>query len=223
LGSDHSNVAKIAQLAHDRNIEQPGKRTNHQALATNRDVEECANDGRVELGSRTAREFPSSISRGHRAFVRASRRHHFKGVRHRDDACAERDLIPCDAVRVPGTIKVLVMLFNGESPLTEPGTERFNHSTALYRMAVENLPLRRRGRSRLIQYVNVDRNLSHIVQQRRPSQPVAVGLRESKFISDEVGVGAYALGVATSASIMGAKSSHHHQNLRGCLQGFTVT
>jgi hypothetical protein len=57
------------------------------------------------------------------------------------------------------------MLLNSESPLTKPRTQWFDHSLALEGMLVENLPFRGRGRSRLIQYLDVDGDLSDVVQE----------------------------------------------------------
>ena len=82
------------------------------------------------------------------------------------------------------------MLLYGKTPLPEPRAQRLNHPLALKRVLVENLPLVRRGSARFIQNLDVDGDLSHVMQQRRPSQSIAVGLREPEFVGDEVGVGA---------------------------------
>jgi hypothetical protein len=69
------------------------------------------------------------------------------------------------------------MLFNRLSPLAEPLHERRNHSLTLLGMAMDYLPLRFRGRASFVQNIGMHVDLSHVVQKRRPPQPIAIRLR----------------------------------------------
>jgi hypothetical protein len=223
LGTRHHDVAEIAQLTHDRYVEKPSERSDHPALAPHRDVEECTHDRRIKLRPRAARQFLASVPRRHGTLVRASRRHHFKGVGDRDDSRPEGDLISRKTHGVSRAVEVFVMLLHGQAPLAQPRRERLDHSLALHRMLMEYLPLLGRRGSGLIQDIDVDRDLPHVVQERGPSQSVPVGLRKSQFVGDKVGVRANALRVSTRAPIMRTESGHHDQNLGGCLHRLAVS
>jgi hypothetical protein len=109
------------------------------------------------------------------------------------------------------------MLLDREPPLAKPRTQWFDHSHALDRMLMEDFPLLWCGRARLVQNIGVDGDLSNVVQKCGPSQSIAVGLRESKLVGDEVGVGANAFGVSTGSAIMRTQSRYHRENRRGRL------
>jgi hypothetical protein len=72
-------------------------------------------------------------------------------------------LAACDAIGISRTVEVFMMLLYGKAPLTEPLAKGLNHSLALERMLVENFPLGGRGSARLIQYLDVDGNLSYVM------------------------------------------------------------
>jgi hypothetical protein len=60
------------------------------------------------------------------------------------------------------------------------------------------------------------------VQQGRPSQSIAVGLRKPKFVGDKVGVGTNTFRVTTGTSIVGAECGDHRKNLRGRLHRLAI-
>jgi hypothetical protein len=110
-------------------------------LTTHRYVEKRSYNRGIELGPRAASELLSSVSRRHRTFVRANSGHDLKGIGHGDDSRAEGNLIARDAIGISGPVEILVMLLYGESPLSQPLTEWFNHSLTFKRMLVEKIPL----------------------------------------------------------------------------------
>jgi hypothetical protein len=98
---------------------------------SNRDVEERADDFRVELRARASGQFLSRISWTRRALVGARGGHDLKDVGDRDDACSEGDLISGDSEGISRTIVVFVVLLDGEAPVTQPRLDRSDQSTTL--------------------------------------------------------------------------------------------
>jgi hypothetical protein len=124
--------------------------------------------------------------RRHRFLVGADGRHDLEGVGHGHYARRQRYLVAREGERVARAVVVLMVLLDGQAPLTEPGRQRANEASALQRVLTDDLPFLVRGLARLVQDVGVHRQLAHVMEEGRPAKPVLVGGREVHVVGDHV-------------------------------------
>jgi hypothetical protein len=66
--------------------------------------------------------------------------------------------------------------------------------------------------ARFVEDVGMDRQLTDVVQERRPAEPVAVVGRESQFVGDEVGEETHAFRVTPSTTVVLTESCGQGEN-----------
>jgi hypothetical protein len=67
-----------------------------------------------------------------------------------------------------------MVLRHRESPFTEPFPEWLKYSLAFQRVTTQDFPLRFRRLAHLVQDIDVDGELSNVVQESGPPKPVTV-------------------------------------------------
>ena len=105
--------------------------------------------------------------------------------------------------RITFPIEPLVVLGDGPGPRTEPLEQRTGDPSALRGMAPDHLPFVLVELPGLVQDPRGHRQLADVVEQRGPSEPVALLRRELHLLGQEVGEDANAFGVAAGAAVVG--------------------
>src|SRR5581483_6474562 len=105
------------------------------------------------------------------------------------------------------TIEVLMMLLDRKPPLSEPRRQGCDEAPAFERVIADLLPLLLRRPGGLVQYLGVDGELAHVVQERRPAEPVPVPGRQLQLVGDHVREGADPFGVPAGTPVVAAQRS----------------
>jgi hypothetical protein len=108
-----------------------------------------------------------------------------------------------------------VVLLNSEAPWTEPGRQGGDEAPALQGMIADELPFLIRELPRLVEDVGVHGQLADVVQERRPAQPVPVGLGEAQLVGDHVGEGSHPFGVPARHPVVAAQRGGQSQDVFG--------
>jgi hypothetical protein len=112
---------------------------------------------------------------------------------------------------------VLVVLFYGEAPGTEPRREGRNESPALQWVIADLLPFPVCELALFVEDVRVDGELADVMKERRPAEPVAISEREPQFVGDHVSKSPHTLGVPPGPSIVAAQRCCKGQDFCGYL------
>ena len=219
LGARRHSVAGHAQPGQEGHVGDPGDGADGPAEPSDGDVEESPDDGRVELAPGATGQLLAGGDGAHGLLVGAGRSHDLEGVGHRDDAGPERELLPRQTERVPRAVVALVVLLDREAPWTEPGGQRGNEAAPLQRMSADLLPFVLTELALFVEDVRVHGQLADVVEQRRPAQPVPVGLREVELVGDHVGEGPDPFGVAPRPAVVPAERGRQRQDLLGHRRG----
>ena len=213
MSRSSNGVSDKTQSGDERKVGDPRERADGPAEPTERDIEEGTDDHGIELGSRAKRQLLSRGYDPYRLLVRADRGHHLEGIRDRHDAGAEAELVAGQSKGVTGAVVALVVLFDDETPLSEPRRERGDESPPLQRMVAHLRPLLVRQLSGLVQGVGVDAQLSDVVKERGPPQPISGVGGEMQLLGDHVGECSHSLGVASRRVVMAAERSREREDL----------
>ena len=68
-----------------------------------------------------------------------------------------------------------MVLLDGEAPFSKPGSKRRHETAALEGVLPDCRPLFFCGGTGFVERIGMDCELPNVVEERRPSQPVAVG------------------------------------------------
>jgi hypothetical protein len=117
------------------------------------------------------------------------------------------------AAWVAGTVVLLVVFGHRVRPLTKPRGKRCGEFRAFEGMILNLFPLDVVEWARLVQDVRVDRDLSNVMQQCRPTKSIPIDLWQLHFFGDEVGVHSHALTVTPRETIMDIERTGEHKNL----------
>ena len=215
LGPGRHGVPGHAQPGQDGDVGEPGDGTDRPAEPPDGDVEESPNYGRVELAACAPGQLLPGGDRAHGLLVGTARGHDLEGVRHRDDAAPERELLPRQPKRVPRAVIVLVVLLDRQAPWTKPGSQRGDEAPALQRMSADLFPFRVVELALLVQGGGVDGQLADVMEQGRPAQAVPVGQGEMELVGDHVREGPDPFGVATRLAVMTAERRRQGKDLLG--------
>ena len=197
----------------ERELAQPSGQAHGGVELAEGDAEEGAHHRRVELHGRGPDQFPAGGVRRHGLLVGTRGRHHLEGVGDGDDPGAERDLAVAQATGVPAAVPPLVVLPDREGPLPEPRSQRHRQLLPFERVRLDQPPLARVERPRLVQHLGRDGDLAHVVEQGGPAQPVPVGGRQPHLLGQEVGVGPHPFRVPPGEPVVGGQGRHQLQGL----------
>ena len=117
------------------------------------------------------------------AAVDAGREHRVERVGDVDDPRAERDVLPAQPVRVAGAVEALVVVLDRRHGVAEEA-EPVDDPRALLRVVLHERPLQPGERRRLEEDRVRDRELADVVEERRVTEQVELGLREADLPAD---------------------------------------
>ena len=100
-----------------------------------------------------------------------------------DDPCAERDLLPLQAVRIAEAVEALVVVADRRHGVVQEA-EPVDDPRALVRVALHERPLLVGEHGRLEQDRVGDRELADVVEERRVAEQVELGLRKPQLAAD---------------------------------------
>ena len=122
------------------------------------------------------------------------------------------------AAGVARSVPALVVMADGLDPLTEPCAQWRDESLTMAGVAAQDLPLLFRRPAGLVQDLGADLELSDVMEERRPIEPVELVLRKAELTTEEVAVRAHALGVASRDPVVHAERRREaEEDLSGLL------
>src|SRR5204863_4415303 len=136
----------------------------------------------------------------HRAPVRAVAGHRVEGVRDSEDACAQRDLLSAQPIRIAGAVPALVVMADDARDVLEEGNTG-DDPRAVLRMFTHGGPLGLRERPRLAQDVVWDADLADVVQDGAATEEGDVLSADPELVDDELHVAQHTIAVTTGLAV----------------------
>ncbi len=155
--------------------------------------------------------------------VGASASHHVVRIGNGNDASAKGDLHALEAVRIPESIPALVMMLDRLGPGPKPRNQRGDQLHAVDRVLMDLLPVLWGERPVLVEDLGRYLELSDVVEQSSPAEPISVVTCQAHFLGEHVGVGAGALGVTPCLAVVLGQGRREREDYLGRLRQCRVT
>jgi len=114
---------------------------------------------------------------------------------------------------VTGAVVSLVVLGDRVSPRTEPPRKRRCQPRSLERVILYDGPLLIIELVRLVEGTRVNSEFAYVVEERGPTETVAITCRQVQLIGDEVGESSHPFAMTARQPIMGIESRCQRQDL----------
>ena len=206
-GHDHRAPvpSKTVDPADERQLRNPRPEADDAPEPAHGDIEKGANHDGVELGTGALDQLLARGPDADRFAIRAHGGHDLVGIGDGDDATGERDLLAGEPARIAATIEAFVVLFHRERPRPEPRPEWPDEPSTFIGMTPDAVHLSVGKPRRFGEDFGRHHELADVVEERRPTQPRAVGGSELHLVGDEVGENAHPLGMTARLAIVDAQ------------------
>ena len=131
------------------------------------------------------------------------------------------NLLAGNTPRISGAVPALVVIADRAHPLTEPVAQWLHQGLAVKRVQSQALPLLGGRSTRLVEDLTAHLQLSDVVEQRSPVEPVEILIGELELHPEQPCVGAHALRMTPRDPVMDVeRRCQGEQHLRRCLRGW---